>query len=110
MELGNEDVTMSSAYAIATYVNGSIRAPDGGLFSAEYTYADWAAQEAVYKFEQSQPASGLEVNFVANDLAFSTTVETDGNFSMRLPSGNTFHMTAISLVSQMSSGQLVVLS
>ena len=110
VELGNEDVTMSSAYAIATYVNGSIRAPDGGLFSAEYTYADWAAQEAVYKFEQSQPASGLEVNFVANDLAFSTTVETDGNFSMRLPSGNTFHMTAISLVSQMSSGQLVVLS
>ena len=105
-----EDVSMSSAYAIATWVNGSIRAVDGGLFDGEYTYADWASQEENFKLEQSQPAAGLEVSFVANELAFSTTVETSGNFSMRLPSGNTFHMTAQSLVSQMSAGQLIELS
>ena len=105
-----EDVSMSSAYAIATWVNGSIRAVDGGLFDGEYTYTDWASQEENFKLEQSQPAAGLEVSFVSNELAFSTTVETSGNFSMRLPSGNTFHMTAQSLVSQMSAGQLIELS
>ncbi|MDA8546286.1 glycosyltransferase family 39 protein [Euryarchaeota archaeon] len=105
-----EDVAMSSAYAIATWVNGSIRVVEGGLFVGDYTYADWASQEENFKFEQSLPPAGLDISFVANELAFSATVETSGNFSVRLPSGNTFHMTAQSLVSQMSAGQLIELT
>jgi asparagine N-glycosylation enzyme membrane subunit Stt3 len=110
IELETEDISTTSAYAIGTWVNGSIRVVDGGLLNSDFTYSLWNAQDADLKFDQSQPAAGLEIDFVANDLSFATTVATDGNYSIRLPSGNDFHMTLFSIASQMSGGQLVELS
>ena len=112
VSLESEDLSISSAYAIGTWVNGSIRVVDGGLFQdgSDLTYAVWAAEDDNVKLTQSQPAAGLDVNFISNDLSFATTVETDGNYSIRLPSGNDFHMTTFSIASQMSGGQLVELT
>ena len=110
IELATEDISMTSAYAIGTWINGSIRVVDGGLLNLDFTYGDWAAQEDMLKFEQSQPASGLDISFVADNLSFETTVATDGNYSIRLPSGNDFHMTTFSIASQMSGGQLIELT
>ena len=106
----DQDISLSTAYAIGTWVNGSIRATDGGIFSEDYNYSEWAAQDETIKLLESQPASGLEVSFVSNDLSFSTKVGTDGNYSIRLPSGNNFHMTMFSIASQMSAGQLISLN
>ena len=105
--LETEDLSMTSAYAIGTWVNGSIRVIDGGL---QESYAEWAAEEESAKLEQSQPASGIVIDFVSSDLSFSTTVATDGNYSIRLPSGNDFHMTTFSIASQMAVGKLLVLT
>ncbi len=110
VSLENEDLSLSSAYAIGTWVNGSIRVVDGGIFNNDLNYSVWAAEGADVKLEQSQPAAGLDINFISNDLSFSTTVETDGNYSIRLPSGNDFHMTTFSIASQMSGGQLIELT
>ena len=111
VELESEDISITSAYAIGTWVNGSIRAIDGGLLDSEdFTYSDWFAQNDELKLFESQPATGLEIDFVANDLSFTTTVDTDGNYSIRLPSGHDFHMTLFSIASQMSSGQLIELT
>ena len=110
VSLETEDISMTGTYAIGTWVNGSIRVVDGGLFNSDLNYSVWAAEDATVKLDQSQPAAGLEIDFVANDLSFSTTVATDGNYSIRLPSGNDFHMTTFSIASQMSGGQLIELT
>ena len=110
VSLETEDLSISSAYAIGTWVNGTIRVADGGLFNNDLTYDDWSEQDDSIKFDQSQPASGLDVFFISDDLSFSAVVETDGNYSIRLPSGNDFHMTTFSIASQMSGGQLIELT
>lgn len=110
VSLESEDLSISSAYAIGTWVNGSVRVVDGGLFNSDLNYSVWAEEDENIKLDQSQPASGLNVFFVSNDLSFSTVIETDGNYSIRLPSGNDFHMTTFSIASQMSGGQLIELT
>ena len=106
----DQDLTLTSVYAIGTWVNGSVRAPDGGIFNDDYNYSSWVSQAEEIKFAESQPASGLDISFVANELSFDTKVETDGNYSIRLPSGYNFHMTMFSIASQMSAGELIQLS
>ncbi|MBT7638514.1 MAG: hypothetical protein HN554_06410 [Euryarchaeota archaeon] len=108
--LETEDISLSSAYAIGTWVNGSIRVVDGGLFNSDLNYSTWASSDDSVKFDESQPAAGLEIDFVAGELSFATTIATDGNYSIRLPSGNDFHMTTFSIASQMSGGQLIELN
>jgi len=110
VELETEDISTTSAYAIGTWVNGSVRVVDGGLLNSDFTYSEWIAQDDNLKFDQSQPAAGLDIDFVTKDLFFSTTITTDGNYSIRLPSGNDFHMTMFSIASQMSGGQLLALT
>tara|TARA_Y100000766_G_scaffold2099_1_gene1679 strand:+ start:7769 stop:17344 length:9576 start_codon:yes stop_codon:yes gene_type:complete len=108
--LETEDLSISSAYAIGTWVNGSIRVVDGGLFEGDMNFSVWDAEDENVKLDQSQPASGLDVSFVSNELSFNTEVQTDGNYSIRLPSGNDFHMTTFSIASQMSGGQFIELT
>ena len=108
--LETEDISTTSEYAIGTWVNGSIRVIDGGLLDSDLTYEDWIALDGNLKLDQSQPASGLDISFTSNDFSFATTVATDGNYSIRLPSGNDFHMTTFSIASQMSGGQYLELT
>ena len=58
---------------------------------------------------ESDPASGLSIDFIAGDLSFTTVTDVDGKYSMRLPNGQDFHMTTISLFSTYTGGQLIVL-
>ena len=108
VDLDSEDISMNSTYAIGTWVNGTIRVMDKGDGMINHT--EWNSQEDNLKFEQSESASGLDISFVANDLTFTTKVATNGTYSIRLPSGNTFHMTTFSITSQMSGGQLIELT
>ena len=68
----DQDLALSSLYAIGTWVNGSVRAPDGGIFNEDNNYSNWASQADEIKFAESQPASGLDISFVANELSFDT--------------------------------------
>ena len=57
----DQDLALSSLYAIGTWVNGSVRAPDGGIFNEDNNYSNWASQADEIKFAESQPASGLDI-------------------------------------------------
>ena len=47
------------------------------------------------------------MNFVSDNLAFSAVTNFTGNFSVRVPSGFTYHMTTESVVTSRGYGALV---
>jgi len=100
-EVTLDDDAFDLSYAIATWANGTIRAVNGTM-----DYDVWYQDEEQWE-SNSQPASGLTVNFSSGDLLFTTSTDTNGNYSIRLPAGSEFQMTAMSLFSAMSGGQIV---
>jgi len=96
-----DDDAFELTYAIATWANGTIRAIDSLT-----DYDIWFADEDQWEVN-SEPASGLSVNFTSGDLLFTTATDVNGNYSVRLPAGHEFQMTAMSLFSAMSCGQIV---
>ena len=104
-ELENEDVAFDGNYAVSTWVNGSVR-----THLDASNYAQWLESSDDIKLIESDAASSLTIDFVSGDLAFSTVTDADGNYSMRLPNGQDFHMTTISLFSTYTGGQLITLA
>ena len=100
-EVTLDDDAFELSYAIATWANGTIRAVNGTM-----DYDVWYQDEEQWE-SNSQPASGLTVNFTSGDLLFTTSTDTNGSYSVRLPAGSVFQMTAMSLFSAMSGGQIV---
>ncbi|MBT5726634.1 MAG: hypothetical protein HOI75_02285 [Euryarchaeota archaeon] len=104
-ELEQEDLSIDGNYAVSTWVNGTIR-----THLDASNYDQWAEGTDEIKLAESDPASGLTVDFIAGDLEFSTVTNVDGNYSMRLPNGQDFHMTTISTFSTYTGGQLIELN
>ena len=104
-ELESEDLEFDGNYAVSTWVNGTIR-----THLDASNYDQWAEGTDEIKLAESDPASGLTVDFVAGDLEFTTVTDVDGNYSMRLPNGEDFHMTAIRTFSTYTGGQLIALN
>jgi hypothetical protein len=100
-EVTLDDDAFELSYAIATWANGTIRAVNGTM-----DYDVWYQDEEQWE-NNSQPASGLTVNFRSGDLLFTTSTDTNGSYSIRLPAGSEFQMNAMSLFSAMSAGQIV---
>lgn len=96
-----DDDAFELTYAIATWANGTIRVIDS-LTDYDIWYQDEEQWEA-----NSEPASGLAVNFTSGDLLFTTATDVNGSYNVRLPAGHEFQMTTMSLFSAMSGGQIV---
>jgi len=96
-----DDDAFELSYAIATWANGTIRSVIG-----EMDYDEWLQDEEQWEIN-SQPASGLAVNFTSGDLLFTTATDVNGTYSIRLPAGHEFQMTAMALFTAMSAGQIV---
>ena len=103
-ELDTEDMMFDGTYAVSTWVNGTIR-----THLDASNYQQWLENSDEIKLLESDPASGLSIDFIAGDLSFTTVTDVDGNYSMRLPNGQDFHMTTISLFSTYTGGQLIAL-
>ncbi len=103
-ELESEDLMFDGNYAVSTWVNGSIRTHIDAS-----TYRQWSEQSEEIKLLESDAASALTIDFIAGDLTFTTVTDADGNYSMRLPNGQDFHMTTISIFSTYTGGQLITL-
>tara|TARA_B100001093_G_scaffold519934_1_gene611529 strand:- start:10217 stop:19900 length:9684 start_codon:yes stop_codon:yes gene_type:complete len=104
--LAQEDLSMTSSYAIATWVNGTIRVMNSGL---DETYSQWSEKSEDLKLMESVPVPSLTIDFTSSELHFPATTDSNGNYSIQLPSGNTFHMSAFSTTSQWVTGQVIVL-
>lgn len=103
-ELETEDMMFDGNYAVSTWVNGTIRTHIDAS-----KYQQWLEGSDEIKLLESDAASGLTIDFTSGDLSFSTVTDVDGNYSMRLPNGQDFHMTTISLFSTYTGGQLIAL-
>jgi hypothetical protein len=104
-ELEQEDLSIDGNYAVSTWVNGTIL-----THLDASNYDQWAEGTDEIKLAESDPASGLTVDFIAGDLKFTTVTNVDGNYSIRLPNGQDFHMTTISTFSTYTGGQLIELN
>jgi hypothetical protein len=76
--LTDEDISMSSTYAIATWVNGTIRVMNIGTSEM---YSEWSEKTDEQKLTESTPVPSLTVDFSSDDLLFEATTDSAGNFS-----------------------------
>lgn len=100
-DVTEDDDSFELSYAIATWANGTIRAVNGTM-----DYDVWLQDSEQWE-DNSQPSSGLAVNFTSDDLQFTTSTDINGSYSIRLPAGHEFHMTTMSLFSAMSGGKII---
>ncbi len=106
LEPGTEDLVKDVTYAQAAYINGSMRNYPGLTVEEWNTWNDETLEEN--REQTTQPASGLTVNFVSGNLAIDPVVTNlTGHFSVRVPSGFTYHMTTESVVTNRGYGALV---
>ena len=105
LEPGADDVFRDVTYAEAAYVNGSMRSYPGATIEEYDTWLEMTPEEN--REETTEPASALTVNFVSGNLEFSAVTNLTGHFSVRVPSGFTYHMTTSSVISNRGIGQLV---
>jgi len=103
LEVGDDDVQRDVTYAKAAYVNGSMRS-FAGTNEEFQTWDEMTPEEN--RFETTEPASALTINFRAGNLEFSAATNTSGDFSVRVPSGFDYHMTSQS-VFNVGYGQLL---
>ena len=102
---GTGDVEMDVTYAEAAYINGSMRSYPG--VTAE-EYNSWLeATPEENRVQTTEPASALTVNFVSGSLEFSSVTNVTGFFSVRVPSGLTYHMTTESVIINRGYGDIV---
>jgi len=101
-EVTLEDDAFELTYARESWVNGTIRA-----INSTTEYEIWNSQDDTLKELNSEPASGLAVNFTSGDLLFTTATDVNGTYSIRLPAGHEFQMTTMSLFTAMSGGRVI---
>ena len=106
LEPGDDDIARDVTYAESAFINGSFRNYPGETVDEwNNWYNDTAAED---KFNSTQGAYGLTVFFVSGDLEFRiVTEDITGEFSIRVPSGFTYHMTTQSAVTSRGYGGLV---
>ena len=102
---GTEDLAKDVTYAQAAYINGSMRNYPGVTVEEWNTWYDETPEEN--REQTTQPASGLTVNFVSDNLEFAAVTNLTGYFSVRVPSGFTYHLTTESVVTNRGYGALV---
>jgi len=105
LEPGTEDVVRDVTYAKAAYINGSMRSYPGVTIEEYDQWVEMTPEEN--REETTEPASALTVNFVSGNLEFSAVTNVTGFFSVRVPSGFTYHMTTESVIINRGLGQLV---
>ena len=105
LEPGTEELQTDVTYAKAAYINGSMRSYPG-ITIEEYDQWDEMTPEE-NREETTEAASALTVNFVSGNLEFSSVTNVTGFFSVRVPSGFTYHMTTESVIINRGLGQLV---
>ncbi|MEE3084271.1 MAG: STT3 domain-containing protein [Candidatus Thermoplasmatota archaeon] len=105
LEPGTDDVLRDVTYAQAAYINGSMRNYPGVTVDEWDTWNQETPEEN--RIQTTQAADGLTLNFVSDNLAFSAVTNFTGNFSVRVPSGFTYHMTTESVVTSRGYGALV---
>lgn len=105
LEPGTGDVVQDVTYAQAAYINGTMRNYPA---TSVLEWQTWNNETpTAEKLETSEAASGLTVNVVSGDLEFSTVANVTGDFSIRVPSGFTYHLTTESVVTNRAYGSLV---
>jgi len=102
---GTEDIVKDVTYAQAAYINGSLRSYPGVTVEEYDAWLDTTLEED--KVKTTEPASALTVNFVSGTLAFTAVTNVSGAFSVRVPSGLTYHMTTESVMANRGYGELV---
>ena len=105
LEPGTEDLIQDVTYAQAAYINGSMRNYPGLTVEEWNTWYDETPEEN--REQSTQAASGLTVNVVSGNLAFEGVTNLTGHFSIRVPSGFTYHLTTESVVTNRGYGDLV---
>ena len=101
----NNEVVVDVTYAKAAYINGTMRSYPGVTIEEYDQWAEMTPEEN--KAETTEPASALTVNFVAGSLEFSSVTNVSGFFSVRVPSGFTYHMTTESVIINRGYGDLI---
>ncbi len=99
------DVERDVMYAKAAYINGSMRSYPGVTIEEYDTWFEMTPEEN--RFETTEPATSLTVNFVSGALEFTSVTNLTGAFSVRVPSGFTYHITTESVISNRGYGDLV---
>ena len=104
LDVGDDEVQREVTYAEAAWVNGTIRVHE---FETIEQYQEWDETPVENRFESTVAATRQTVNLRAGTLEFSAiTDDTNGDFSVRVPSGFDYHMTALS-VEDVGYGQLL---
>ena len=101
LDVGDEDVQREVTYAKAAYVNGTMR-----NHNILENYAEWEATEPD-RFNTSEPTTQLTIDFRSGNLHFPTDTDSNGNFSVRVPSGFDYHMTSQRAFQPIGYGQLL---
>lgn len=102
---GTGDVEMDVTYAEAAYINGSMRSYPGVTAQEYNSWIEATPEEN--RVQTTEPASALTVNFVSGSLEFSSVTNVSGFFSVRVPSGLTYHMTTESVIINRGYGDIV---
>ena len=76
IEVANEDIELDLSYSIASEITGTIIA-----YTSEFD-EDWTPEEIAANTTQAQE---LDVYFNSGNFSFTTTTDTEGNFSIALP-------------------------
>jgi asparagine N-glycosylation enzyme membrane subunit Stt3 len=92
-ELGEEDLHLDLAYAVSTWVNGSMRTAPGGI-----DYSVWMNLTEEEREQQHDPVTALPVSARNGDLVFTTETDSQGLFALRLPVDAAYSLTATSIL------------
>ena len=102
------DIVRDVTYAQAAYINGTMRNYPGITMEEYDTWLEMTPEAD--KFQTTEAASALTVNFVAGALEFTSVTNVTGFFSVRVPSGFTYHMTTESVIVSRGYGDLVAVN
>ena len=91
--MGEEDQHLELAYAVSTWVNGSLRMPPGGV-----DYDVWINLSEAEREQQYDPVTNLDVSATTGELGFMTQTDTEGRFALRLPVDESYSLTASSVL------------
>ena len=105
LEPGTEDIVRDVTYAQAVFINGTMRSYPGVTIEEYDQWSEMTPEEN--REETTEAASALTVNFVSGSLEFTAVTNVSGHFSVRVPSGFTYHMTTESVIINRGLGQLV---
>jgi asparagine N-glycosylation enzyme membrane subunit Stt3 len=101
LDPNTEHLFQNVTYAMAAYINGSLRTAPGDYNVWLETTPD------ENKINTTEAASDVTVSFVYDNLEFVSVTNVAGEFSVRVPSGFTYHMTAMKVTATRGFADLV---